>query len=85
MVELLASLAADREKWEITLRLAGAADSLRERFQTPIPVSSKAFLDRSLDAARRNLTTNAATIAWMEGSRMNLDDILDCALGRHAC
>ena len=85
VVELLACLAADKEQWEITLRLAGAADTFRERFQTPIPPASKAVLERSLDAARRHLTTHDATSAWMQGSRMTLDEVLACALGQRAC
>lgn len=85
VVELIACAAADQEEWEVTLRLAGAADSLRHRFQTPIPPAAKAILEPKLDAARRHLATDAATIAWMQGSRMTLEEVLDCALGQRAC
>jgi predicted ATPase len=85
VLELIACATADQGNWELTLRLAGAADNLRNRFETPIPPSAKANLDRRLDAARRNLTTHTATVAWMEGSRMSPSEAVESALGGQAC
>jgi predicted ATPase/serine/threonine protein kinase len=84
VLELIACATGDQEYWELTLRLAGAAGNLRDRFETPLSPSAKANLDRRLEAARRHLTTNAATAAWMEGSRMTPHEAVECALAEQA-
>jgi predicted ATPase len=72
VLEELASCAADQKSWERSLRLAGAADALRREMGTPLPVSRKTTLERSLTAARQQLDQAAATIAWLRGAELSL-------------
>jgi tetratricopeptide (TPR) repeat protein len=84
LLEHIACATADQGNWDRAMRVAGAAAGLREKFATPLPPSTKANLERRLEAARQHLTTNAAATAWMEGIRMTSAKAVEYALARRA-
>jgi predicted ATPase len=82
LLEHIACATADHSDWERAMRIAGAAAGLREKFATPPPASTKANLERRLEAARKHLTTSAAAAAWMEGVRMTSEKAIEYALSQ---
>jgi hypothetical protein len=65
-------LEADR-----SLRLAGAAAALRQNIGAPLTPAEQVKLEAALDPARRALSNEAGTTAWLEGWSMPVEKAVD--------
>ena len=75
-VSLLAAEGCD----EPALRLASAAEALRDRIGSPLSPAEREDLDRSIAAARAALTPEHAARAWEDGRAMSIEEAVDEAL-----
>jgi tetratricopeptide (TPR) repeat protein len=80
LLEAFASSAAEQSQPERALRLAGAAAALRQRMGAQSTPAEQAKLEKSLEPARRGLTTSAGGTAWLEGWVMSVDQAIQEAL-----
>jgi predicted ATPase/transcriptional regulator with XRE-family HTH domain len=79
-LESLAATAAHRDGGTRAIRIAGAADALRETISTrPFP-ADHAVLERSLDALRLSIEDVAWRSSWERGRAMTFDEAVDEAL-----
>jgi predicted ATPase len=67
VLECFACSAAAQFKAELSLRLAGAAASLRQRIGVPLSPAEQTKLEASLEPARRAISNDVGTAAWLEG------------------
>jgi tetratricopeptide (TPR) repeat protein len=77
-----ARLSAAEGRPAAALRLAGAADALRELLRTPLSPAELAEFEDRLAQSRRVLGGAAAESAWVEGRMMSVDQVIDTALRR---
>ena len=80
LLEHFACSAAAQGAAERSLRLAGAADALRQDIGTPLTPAEQAKLDASLNIARNALATAVATTAWLQGRSLTVDKAIEEAL-----
>ncbi len=80
LLEDIGGLAALQGKAERALRLAGAAEVLREAIGAPLPAAEKATLERLLEPVRQKLGDEAVALAMAEGRAMPLEQAIDYAL-----
>jgi hypothetical protein len=73
LLEAAAALAAAQERPARALRLAGAADALREPMGAPLPPDWKEDLERQLAPARQQLGESGSLAAWNAGRVLSLD------------
>ena len=83
-LERFALVAAGHGRPERALRLAGAAAALRESVGSPLDATAHAALEAHLDGARRALRPQAAEGAWLQGSRMPLEEAVQYACSADA-
>ena len=81
-IEDFASLAAANGQPESALRLAGAAQAVREETGSPLPHGEQAALDRTLAPAREALDEASQAAALEAGQAMTLDAAIASALSR---
>jgi non-specific serine/threonine protein kinase len=62
------------------LRLAGAADALREAIGKPLASAARESLELSLASARRGLAAEVGAAAWSDGHATPLDQAISLAL-----
>ena len=79
-LERLAGLAAAEGKSHRALRLAGAAEALRETCGTPLAPAGQAELNAWLESAQRGMEPRAARSAWAEGRAMSDSDAISYGL-----
>ncbi len=79
-IEDFASLAAANGQPESALRLAGAAQAIREETGSPLPHGEQAALDRTLAPAREALDETSQAAAWEAGQAMTLEAAIAFAL-----
>jgi tetratricopeptide (TPR) repeat protein len=82
VLEEIAASASDGGDWDRALRLGGAALTLRQAAGIRRSASTKVKLERSLQVAREQLESGLAARAWMEGSRMSLEQAIEYAQAR---
>jgi predicted ATPase/DNA-binding CsgD family transcriptional regulator/Tfp pilus assembly protein PilF len=75
-LERLAMAAAVRGQPRQALRIAAAAEGLREAIGTPLGPGARAILDRWLAAARAELRPDDAAAAWETGKALKLDQVV---------
>ena len=75
-LERLAMAAAARNQPRQALRLAAAAEALREAIGTPLGPGARAVRDRWLDVARAELKPDDAAAAWDSGKDLGLDQVV---------
>jgi tetratricopeptide (TPR) repeat protein len=80
VLEGFAHLAASQKNWERALKLAGAADSLRQAIGAPRRPAEQVTLDATLRTAWQQGDSESATATWAEGCRMRLEEAIQCAL-----
>jgi predicted ATPase/DNA-binding NarL/FixJ family response regulator len=80
VLERFATTAASHAQPERALRLAGAADVLRQIIGTPLAAAAREALERSLAHARDRLPAARAATAWSEGSAMPMEQAIALAL-----
>jgi predicted ATPase len=80
LLESFASSAAAQMEPERSLRLAGAAAALRQSIGASLASAEQAKLDRTLDPARRALTTTTERTAWLEGWVMPVEKAIEDVL-----
>jgi predicted ATPase len=80
LLECFACSAAADSKPERSLRMAGAAAALRQVLGAPLPPAEQAQVEKSLAAARGELTNTAASAAWLEGWGMPVEKAVAYAL-----
>jgi predicted ATPase/serine/threonine protein kinase len=81
VLDELVVCAVDQRMWNRGVQLAGAASVLRGKLGTLLPPTRTARLGTSLAVARRELEHVAATMAWMEGTTLPLEEVVACARG----
>ena len=79
-LEGLAGLAVAQGEAERAARLWGAAKGLREMIGSPLPPSEHARYERTVAAARSQLSEAAFEVAWAEGRVMALEKAVTYAL-----
>jgi tetratricopeptide (TPR) repeat protein len=75
-----AQLAAANGQARVSLRLAGAAATLREAIGVPRTPTNSAALEHCLKSARAALGDDTADVAWADGAALTLDQAVDYAL-----
>lgn len=79
-LEVVVEVAAAEDRFEVALRLAGAAAALRDRMGTPPWPSERDRLQDATTRARQRLTEGAADLAWMHGWTSPIDEAVAVAL-----
>ena len=79
LLECFASLSVQRDAAR-SIRLAGAAATLRERIGAPLTATEQTRFEASLDPARRVLKRADSSAAWSEGRTMALEKAIEEAL-----
>ena len=80
VLERFAITAAAHAQAERALRLAGAADALRETVGTPLAAAAREGFELSLASARRAMPPALAATAWSEGQAMSMERAIALAL-----
>ncbi len=83
-LECFVSLLAARGHADRALRLAGAAEALREEIGSPLSSAERESLDGSIASARSALAPSHADKAWEDGRAMTLQQAVDDALASAA-
>ncbi len=65
---------------ERSLRLFGAAESIRENIGYPVPLSERTHYDRNVTEARAGLSDDVSGAAWEAGRLMSLDEAIRLAM-----
>jgi hypothetical protein len=65
---------------ERSLRLAGAAASLRQNLGAPLTPSEQVKLERGLEPARQALSSAAGATLWLEGWALSVGKAVEEAL-----
>ena len=81
VLECLAVAAAAQSRPEQSLRLAGAAASLRQRIGAPLIPAQRGVLEEKLEKARNVVTNTAGLEAWSTGWEMSTEAAVQEALG----
>lgn len=82
LLESFACSAAAQSEPERSLQLAGAAAALRQSIGSPLTAAEQAKLEKSLEPARRALTTTTGRTAWLEGWVMPVEKAIEDVLRR---
>jgi predicted ATPase/DNA-binding winged helix-turn-helix (wHTH) protein len=77
VLECSACSAAAQLEGERSLRLAGAAAALRQNIGAPLTPAEQAKLESALKPARQGLTNTVAATAWLEGSVLPVDKVIE--------
>jgi len=77
LLECFARCAAAQREAERSLRLAGAAASLRHHIGAPLAQAEQAKMEAALDSVRQALTNTASTAAWLEGWAMPVEKAIE--------
>ncbi len=77
LLECFACSAAAQLEAERALRLAGAAAALRQNIGVRLAPAEQTKLEAALDPARRALTNQAGTAAWLEGWATPIEKAVD--------
>jgi predicted ATPase len=80
LLECFAGSAAVQSQPESALRLAGAAAALRQSIGAPLIPAEQVKLEKSLEPARKALTTAAGRTPWLEGWVMPIEKALESLL-----
>jgi predicted ATPase len=80
LLECFACLAAAQLQAERSLRLAGAAASLRQNIGAPLTPTEQGKLEAILAPARQALTNTASATAWLEGWAMPVEKAIEGVL-----
>lgn len=79
-LEGLARLAGVEGRWSETVRLLGAAATLRKAIHAALPVYEQASVDQLLAEARAGFTAHDYADAWTTGQSLPLDEAVALAL-----
>jgi predicted ATPase len=77
LLECFASSAAAQLEAERSLRLAGAAASLRQSIGAPLTPAEQAKLEAALEPARQALSNAAGATAWLEGWALPVENAIE--------
>jgi len=80
LLECFACAAAAQFEAERSLRLAGAAEALRQTIGAPLSPGEQVKLDASLYPARQSMTEAASALAWLEGKGLTVERAIEEAL-----
>jgi non-specific serine/threonine protein kinase len=80
VLECFTSLTAERGQFERALRLAGAAEALRETIGSPLAPAEREDLDRSVAKARAALADEVAEGAFGAGRALTLEQAVNLVL-----
>ena len=80
LLECVACSAAAQLEADRSLRLAGAAAALRQNIGAPLIPAEQIKLEAALDPARRALSNEAGTTAWLEGWAMPVEKAIEDVL-----
>lgn len=79
-LESLAGVAAAVKQGERAARLFGAADALRERIKSPLPLSDRPAYDRSIAAVHSLLPEASFAAAYDQGRHLPLEEAISEAM-----
>jgi hypothetical protein len=77
LLECFACSAAAQFDAERSLRLAAAAASLRQSIGVPLTPAEQSKLDTALEPARKMLTETAGAMAWSQGGRRPIEQVIE--------
>jgi tetratricopeptide (TPR) repeat protein len=77
LLECFACLAALQLDAVRSLQLAGAATALRQSIGVPLTPAEQAKLECALEPARKMLTDTACAMAWSEGGRRPVEQVIE--------
>jgi predicted ATPase len=77
LLECFACSAAAQLEAERSLRLAGAANALRQNIGVPLTPAEQAKLEAALEPARQALTNTAGATAWLEGWALPVEKAIE--------
>lgn len=83
ILEDVGDIAGATGQAEAAVRLYGAANTLREQIDSPIPLWFQADYDRELNRRRRELSPERFDAAWKAGSAMSLPEAVEQTLAIH--
>jgi len=83
-LETCLGIAVAQERWVVGVRIAGAADALREALGVPCAPADRIHLDGWLDACLLALDVKSFDAAWREGTTMTADQAMAYALSETA-
>jgi hypothetical protein len=84
LLECFACSAAVQSEAERSLRLAGAANALRQNIGAPLTPAEQAKLESALEPARQALTNSAGVTAWLEGWSFPVEKAIEEVLAPEA-
>ena len=84
LLECFACSAAVQLEAERSLRLAGAANALRQNIGAPLTPAEQAKLESALEPARQALTNSAGVTAWLEGWSFPVEKAIEEVLAPEA-
>ena len=77
LLECFACLAAEQFDADRSLRLAAAAAALRKSIGVPLTPAEQAKLESALEPSRKSLTDTANAMAWSEGGRRTVAQVIE--------
>jgi predicted ATPase/DNA-binding winged helix-turn-helix (wHTH) protein len=77
LLECFACSAAAQFDAERSLRLAAAAASLRQSIGVPLTPAEQSKLETALEPARKMLTETAGAMAWSQGGRRPIEQVIE--------
>ena len=80
LIEGFVRLALVQEQPERALRLAGAADAIRNEHSVPLPADEAIRLRRSLEPIRQALAESTRASSWSKGQSMSIENAIEYAL-----
>jgi predicted ATPase/two-component SAPR family response regulator len=84
VLQAYARLAAGEGHPKRALRLAGAADALRQTIGTSLGPTFQAYFRRGLEPAWKALSGEGGKVAWEEGRAMTLEEAVECVVDEAA-
>lgn len=80
LLESIAKLSVDQDNAERAAILWGAAESLRELYHAPMPPSYQVDVAPHYVLAREQIGESAFTKAWVQGSKLSMEQVIEFAL-----
>ncbi len=81
VLESIAILACVNDEFERAVRLLGAANTVRQNTNSPLPFPNQKAYDTNLAILKQQLDRTVYDQAWAEGSAMTMEQALSFALG----
>ncbi|HEY3474061.1 MAG TPA: hypothetical protein VGK56_05580, partial [Anaerolineales bacterium] len=81
-LESVAALALARQSLEPAVQLLGAADTLRQNTNSPLPRPNRSAQQKNLSLLHEQLDASVFSFAWAKGQAMTIDRAVAIALNQ---